>query len=109
MKTISKSEERAEMVAVSDDASRERGLWLTEGAWVAVVTGSPIYHGKISAITPTHIFLDEASWIPDTGRCSNFVANPSNCSESEYIGEVAIERPVVAVYRLKTSKKIETK
>lgn len=105
----SKQEARAEMVAVSDDQANEAGVWLREGAWVAIVCADPIYHGRIVAMTPTHYYLDHASWVPDTGRAHKFAADPKNCAEAEFLGEVAVERPVVAVYRLKVAGGLETK
>ena len=107
----SKQEIRAEQAAVSDDQSSAegRGAWLIEGAWVAVVCADPLYYGQIDAITPSHIFLRNASWIPDTGRAHRFVANPQECEESEYLGDIAVERPVVAVYRVANGGTVDTK
>jgi len=99
-----------EMLAVSDDASRDMNLWLyEEGAWVAIVMADPIYYGRLMAITPTHYFLADASWVADTGRAHAFVADPSSASEVEYLGEIAIERPAVAVYRVRKGGKLRTK
>jgi hypothetical protein len=106
----SKQEERAEVVAVTDDAVAETpGLWLVPGAWLALVCADPIYYGKLVALTPSHYYLAEASWIPDTGRAHAFAADPQTCAEAEYLGEVAIERPVVAVYRVRKPGKVETR
>lgn len=106
-----KQEIRAEQVAVSDDQSSAegKGAWLVEGAWVAIVCADPVYYGQVEAVTPSHIYLRDASWIPDTGRAHTFVANPQSCVEAEYLGDVAVERPVVAVYRVAKGGKVATK
>lgn len=106
----SKQEERAELAAVADDAANEvPDLWLRPGVWVALVCADPIYYGRLVEITPGHYYLAEASWIPDTGRAHQFVQNPQSCTEAEYLGHVAVERPVVAAYRVLTPGKVETK
>lgn len=105
----SKQETRAEAVAVSDDLANEAGVWLREGAWVAIVCADPIYHGRIKHMTATHYFLEQASWVPDTGRAHKFADDPKSCVEAEFLGDVAVERPVVAVYRMKVSGGLETK
>ena len=108
----SKQEIRSEAVAVHMDARQEsgQGAWLTEGAWIAVVCADPIYYGQLVALTPEYVFLREASWIPDTGRAHAFIRDPQGCSESEFLGEVAIERPCVAIYRISgPGGRIETK
>jgi hypothetical protein len=103
-----KQEERAEKVAVSDDLAQEVGLWVREGEWVAIVMADPIYYGRLVAVTPTHYYLAEASWVADTGRAHAFVADPQVANEVEYLGEVAIERPAVALYRVRTGGRLET-
>lgn len=105
----SKQEERAERVAVSDDAAEESGKWIREGQWVAIVMADPIYYGRLVAVTPTHYYLEDAAWIPDTGRAHQFVADPASASEVEFIGEIAVERPAVALYRVRKGVKLETK
>lgn len=108
----SKQETRSESIAVHMDARQESGAggWLTEGAWVAVVCADPIYYGQVVAVTPEYVFLRDASWVPDTGRAHAFAEDPQSCTEAEYLGEIAIERPVVAVYRVRgTGGKLETK
>ena len=109
MTTKTKQELRAESVNVADDALQESGLWLKVGAWVALVCADPIYYGRLVAMTPSHYFLAEASWIPDTGRAHAFVLDPQRCSEAEFLGDVAVERPVVACYLVPKGGKVETK
>lgn len=96
-------------VAVSDDQSAERGLWIQEGAWVAIVMADPIYYGRLKAVTPTHYYLEEACWVADTGRAHQFAKDPSSANEVEFIGEIAVERPAVAIYRIAKGKPLETK
>lgn len=106
----SKQEMRAESAAVAHDMSEENPVnWLREGAWVSIQCADPIYHGRIAAITPSHYFLDNASWVVDTGRTHQFAVDPQSRLESEYIGEIAVERPVVAVTRLRVGGALETK
>jgi hypothetical protein len=106
----SKQEKRAESAAVSDDAqSEDPANWLRPGVWVAIVCADPIYYGRIVAITPSHYFLTEASWIPDTGRAHQFALDPHSCTEAEFIGEIAVERPVVAIYRVLKTGKVKTR
>lgn len=105
----SKQAQREAMVAVADDQTAELGLWLKPGAWVAIVCSDPIYYGELVAMTPSHYYLRNASWIPDTGRANEFVSDPASCNESEFLGEIAVERPVVAIYRTKKNGKIDTK
>ena len=106
----SKQAERSDAVAVSDDFMTEQPEnWLRVGAWVAVVCADPIYHGQIVGISPSHYYLSQASWVPDTGRAHKFAENPKSAAEVEFLGEIAVERPVVAIYRLKVSGGLETK
>lgn len=108
----SKQQTRSEAIAVFSDARLEagQGAWLTEGAWVAVVCADPIYYGQLVALTPEYVFLRDASWVADTGRAHAFVQDPQACTEAEYLGDVAIERPCVAIYRTQgPGGKIETR
>jgi hypothetical protein len=105
----SKQEIRAEQVAVSDDALQEAGSWLKPGAWVAIICADPIYYGRIAAITPSYYLLEDASWIADAGRLHSFVADPANCVEAEYLGDFAVERPVVGISRILKGGTIATK
>lgn len=101
---------RQEMSQVADDQAQENpGNWLRPGVWVALVCADPIYYGQLVSITPGHYQLSDASWIPDTGRAHKFVEDPSSCTESEYLGDIAVERPVVAIYRVGKGGKIATK
>lgn len=96
-----KQEERADAVAVADDQEQEQGgTWLRDGAWVAIQCADPVYYGRIVKVTPTHYFLDECSWVAHLGRASVFYADPTKREESEYIGEYAVERPVVGIARM---------
>lgn len=104
-----KSEVRAEAVAVSDDMMHERDLWLKEGTYVAIVCADPIYYGRLKAMTPTHYFLEDACWVPDTGRAHTFAADPSTATEVEYIGQIAVERPVTAIYAVAKQVSLKTK
>lgn len=107
----SKQERRAAAVAVSDDQVAESGVdWLKPGVWVCIHTADPIFHGRIVAMTPTHYFLEEASWVVETGRRSDFVANPRGvATEVEFIGRTAVERPVVNIEFVAKTGPLETK
>lgn len=107
----SKQEMRAEVVAVSDDKMMGDGLWLQPGQWVTLHTADPIIYGQIEAITPAFIFLKDASWIVETGRFNEYVVDPvKTCTEAEYVGREALERPVVRVTLHQGSPgKIETR
>jgi hypothetical protein len=94
---------------VAEDMRQESGDWIQAGTWVVIVMADPIYYGRLSAISATHYYLEDACWIPDVGRKSEFVKNPSNAPEVEYIGEIAVERPCVALYRIKNGRKLDTK
>jgi hypothetical protein len=109
MKT--KAEIRAEAVAVSDDQTAEQSWnWLVPGAWVYIICPDPAYFGQLVAITPTHYFLREASWVCETGRAHEFVQDPEKvCTEAEYLGECAIERPVINVVRTAGKGPIKTR
>ena len=97
-------------IAVIDDVDRERGSWLTEGSWVHLVTVAPAYHGRIVAITPTVIYLEQASWVVDSGRASAYVKKPSIATEVEYLGAVAVPRgAIVACYHVQGDSALETK
>lgn len=91
--------ERTERTAVDLDAAMEDGR-LVLGRCYAIVTVSPIYHGKLVSVTPEHYVLDEAAWVVETGRLSEFVKDPAKvASEAEYVGHVLIERgSVMASY-----------
>jgi len=64
------------------------------------VTVSPIYHGKLVGMTTEHYFLEEAAWVVETGRLSEFVVDPQKtCKEAEYVGNIPVERgAVMALY-----------
>lgn len=101
--TKTRQEKREIEAAVALDM-QEEGIegfdnWLKVGSWVSFVTPGPIYHGQIAAITPSHYFLRDASWIADTGRLNTYIANPQSRVESEFIGDLCLERPTVAGYR----------
>ena len=95
--------------AVIEDARQESGDWIQPGAWVAIVMADPIYYGRIAAVTATHYYLKEASWVPDTGRAHAFVADPQSATEAEYIGDIAVERPCVAIYGTAGTARLETR
>ena len=95
--------------AVIEDARQESGDWIQPGTWVAIVMADPIYYGRIAAVTATHYYLKEASWVPDTGRAHAFAADPQSASEAAYIGDIAVERPRAALYRTGGKGKIDTK
>jgi hypothetical protein len=61
------------------------------------------------ADTPSHYYLEDACWIANTGRAHRFVEDPSTAEEVEFIGHMAIERPVVALYEIKNGVKLKTK
>lgn len=94
--------DRQNAVAVVDDEGREKSLWPREGEWVTIVTAAPIYHGRLVAITPCDYVLEDASWVVETGRLSEYVKAPDKtATEAEYVGEMAIPRgAVMAVYRV---------
>jgi hypothetical protein len=94
---------------VAEDLRQESGDWIQPGTWVAVVMADPIYYGRLAAVSATHYYLEDACWIPDTGRAHQFVKDPSTAVEVEYLGEIAVERPCVALYRIKNGKKLDTK
>ena len=114
--TKSKQEVREQQVAVSDDAALDNvELWIRPGAWVSIMCADPEFFGQIVAITPSHYYLRDASWIPEKGRFSEYAKNPQQAiasgsvTESEYLGDIAIERPVVSIMRSPTPGKIPTK
>jgi hypothetical protein len=100
---------RQQMVAVSDDHNRDNWIGLQEGDWASFVTAGPIYYGQIVAITPTDYILREASWLPDTGRLSEFMKTQIP-NEAEYVGEVEVPRgALMGKYRHRRGGRIETK
>lgn len=103
-------EESAKVRAVSgDQMESDPQNWMRPGAWVAIVCADPVYYGQLVVITPTHYMLKDASWIADTGRAHAFVKDPQSCTEAEFLGEIAVERPVVCVMRTLKDGKVETK
>lgn len=109
----SKQQKREEAVSVSDDAQKEAPVsgtaWLAEGEWVTIFTADPAFHGRLVAITPSHYFLADASWVPDTGRRHEYSKDPSKANEVEFIGDLALERPVVSVERVLKAGALKTK
>ena len=89
-------------VAVSDDvlslSTDPRVSWFGVGQYAIFLTADPVFYGKLVAITPTHYFLEDTVWVADTGRAHEFVADPSKASEVERLGNIMVERPVVAVF-----------
>lgn len=98
--------QRQNAVDVVNDAAREAGLWPREGEWCTIVTAAPIYHGRLLAITPCDYVLEDASWVVETGRLSEYVKNPDKiASEAEFVGDMAVPRgSVMAVYRTAAGK-----
>ena len=107
----SKQETRAEQIAVSDDQAQcNPDLWIVPGAWVQIQCADPIYYGQLVAMTPSHYYLRDASWICETGRANEFVLDPQKaCTEAEYLGDVAVERPVVCVIRTRKGGPVGTR
>lgn len=96
--------------SVASDKHKERGVFWVEGQWYAIVCVGPIYYGRLRYWDAGHYVLEEASWIPDAGRIHAFVEDPSNCGESEYVGEVCVERSSVqGTYRIQKGGKVVTK
>lgn len=102
--------ERLAGVAIGQDMGHETGVELAEGAWYTVVTAAPIYHGRLTAMTPLWIVLDDASWVVETGRLNEYVKNPAKVStEAEYVGRIRIPvGTVMAVYDVAPGK-VETR
>lgn len=98
--TTDKQQKRTEMVAVADDQMMGDGLWLAPGAWVSVYCGDWLVYGRIKALTPCFLFLEQAAWVAVSGRIGEYVKDPIGAAtEVEYTGEEAIERPIVRVIR----------
>lgn len=88
--------ERQHLIEREDDFAKERDIDPIEGQWYAYVTNGPIYYGKLQVLTPLHFVLNSASWIPDTGRLSEFIKDPSkNAAEVEYVGKIIVPRHAV--------------
>lgn len=60
--------------------------------------------GRVKAIEPVvdgkHyvVILAEASWIPDTGRFTEFISGKAQPNEVEIVGEIAISMDVICGY-----------
>jgi len=93
--------QRQNAVSVADYSHESKGLWPYEGAWITIVTAAPIFHGRLVAITPCDYVLDDASWVVDTGRLSEYVLDPNKVAkEAEFIGTISIPRgSVLATYK----------
>lgn len=94
-----KKEEKKQRSEVSIDEMLTNGH-LVEGKWYAVVTVSPIYHGRLKFVNADYYGLEDATWIVETGRLNEFVKNPAGTTqEAEFLGPVLVERgSVMAVY-----------
>jgi hypothetical protein len=52
------------------------------------------YTGRVKRVTPKEIILEDAAWIPDTGRFSDALKN-GTLNEIEPMGEVIVGRGAV--------------
>lgn len=75
---------------INQDEHNGSGLHPRVGVWYLVQTVQPFYHGKCVAVTGLAIHLEQASWVPDTGRLSEFVKDPTTAREVEYLGEQVV-------------------
>lgn len=91
--------EKDERAAVDLDAAFSDGRLQLDRCY-AIVTVSPIYHGRLTAVTVEHYVLADAAWVVETGRLSEFVKDPASiAAEAEHVGQVVIERgSVMAIY-----------
>lgn len=99
----------AERLAVQADSAKEKGLHPRIGEHYAIVTVSPIYHGRLIAFDEGHYHLEEAAWVVETGRLNEFVLDPSKATESEYIGDCVVERASVMALYATPAKKVGTR
>lgn len=100
--------EKAEL-SVTTDRAHECGV-MEPGEWMAIVGVNPIYFGRLQAWDEAHYHLAEASWIVETGRLSEFLADPTKAQEAEYIGPVTVERSAVqSLYRHLPAGRVTTR
>lgn len=101
----------ADRRAVAADDSKQRRGWLVEGKWYVITTVGPVYWGRLEYWDEGHFALDEATWVVDTGRISDFVLDPAKVAiEAEYVGRVLVERTAVqSLYPSDAETKVGTK
>jgi hypothetical protein len=68
---------------------------LRVGASVIIRTVTYHYTGRIVALTPAEIVLDEAAWIADSGRWSEALAKGTLSEVEPYPGVVSVARAAV--------------
>jgi len=51
--------------------------------------------GKLKAIYEKEMVFENASWVADTGRFSEYVKDTSKLSENEYVGEIIVNRDAI--------------
>lgn len=100
---------KREAIAVGDDQLLENGD-LRIGGHYAFVCAGPIYHGKLTGVTPALYVLDEATWVVESGRINEFVKDPDKaCTEAEYVGRMLVERGAVQGIYVTPPAKISTR
>jgi hypothetical protein len=53
--------------------------------------------------------MEDMSWVADTGRCHEFVADPQNTKEAEFIGNGGCARAAEMGFYIVPAGKIATK
>lgn len=87
--TIAEAREIARMF--SGDCGRKTHSWqLDEKVFIRTVT--MYYTGRVVAITDEDVVLDDAAWIPDTGRFSEAMSTGVFAEVEPFPGSVCVPR-----------------
>ena len=97
-------EEKKDQEKITIASMLENGM-LKPGDWYVIVTAAPFYHGKLAAVNESYYALEDAVWVADTGKASEFYKNPSSATEVEDIGPVLVERTsVISITKVRPGK-----
>jgi hypothetical protein len=89
-----KNEEKVEQAKITMATMLKDGH-IVPGAYYVIVTAAPFYHGKLTMANDQYYALEDAVWVADTGKASEFYRDPSKATEVEEIGPILIERTSV--------------
>ncbi len=83
--------------AVSGDV-KPKPTMFTPGRKYFIRSVTNYYVGRVSTITDTEVTLEDASWIPDTGRFNDALVTGSFSEIEPYPHPVAISRGAICDY-----------
>ena len=64
--------------------------------------------GRVTKVSKSFVYLEQASWIPQLGRMADVVSGKTEPEEVEPVGDIAIKMDVIAA-KLEWKNKIPTK